>query len=406
MGQYDLFRKIVQSNVTSKQRSISQIQNDIIRDFYDSPSYESVKIDNVYYDVHIVDENAINKNPNEKRILSRPSESFHIGDYVAWNNDTWLIKNMDADKKVQCKGIIEKCNNVLKNYDSNGVLHIVPCVISSSITQSDFDYNSGIIIPDGGTSIIVQGNAWTRTYFKNQRFMFGGQAWKCTYINNYQLTDINDSNSIPIIRLIVSIDSISLSGDDKVNNIPDSNQYVYSVSINQTAFEGNIGNTGTLTANVTLNGASVTRDLVWSSSDIEVVAINATTGEYELIALGSATITCALADNENINDTIVLTVTEEIEDTYQVIISPIVTEIYKGESQEYSVFLYLNNVQQVNTFTITPNSTPIDKYNLDVVDGNHFEVTCLNSYSGGDLIISCMNGGYSGNIEITLRGLF
>ena len=47
MSTYDLFRKMAQSDLTTKDREVYQIKYDIAQEFDDSPSYESVLIDGV-----------------------------------------------------------------------------------------------------------------------------------------------------------------------------------------------------------------------------------------------------------------------------------------------------------------------------------------------------------------------
>jgi len=74
MGNYDLFRTIAKSNLTTKEREVDQIKYDIYRDFYNSPSYESVLIDGINRDVQIVSDKKDNKN-----ILSLPNETFSVG---------------------------------------------------------------------------------------------------------------------------------------------------------------------------------------------------------------------------------------------------------------------------------------------------------------------------------------
>lgn len=333
------------------------------------------------------------------------SRTCVLGQRYSFDSNYWITINTDKYKYPTISAVIRRCNNVLKNYDSNGVLHTEPCIIDSVKRRIDFDYNSDIIIPDGYTTIIVQGNDWTKTFKLNQRFMFGGQAWKCSYINNYERINTLDDTSVNIIRMVLM--KVDLASDDNVTeNIPNVDQYNYMISIDQSSFEGSISSTGTLTATVLLNNELVTKDLKWVSSDSTIVSINESTGVYELIADGNATITVALKDNALITDSMTITVTSVVVDTYQVIISPSVTEIYEGESQSYSCYLFKSNVQQSDAVSVVCSGISTDYYALTIVDDNHFTITNIKSYSAGKLIVACTSGSYSSTLEISLKGAF
>lgn len=200
MGQYDLFRKIAQSNLTSKERQINEIQRDILNDFDDSPSFETITIASTSYKVRIVEESSLNKNPNKKRILMKPGDSLGVGNTILWNFNNWLVTDLDDDNSVYCVGIIEKCNNTLTiqtgvtetitGYDSMGRPIITstptytsyPCIELSSLSVNRrSNLNEPINLPFGRTLITI---ALTDKVYINLNYTMNSFQYKvidCSY---------------------------------------------------------------------------------------------------------------------------------------------------------------------------------------------------------------------------------
>ncbi len=150
MGQYDLFRKISQSSVTTKAREVNQIKYDIAQEFDDSPSYESVLIDGVSKGVHIVTDKKDNK-----KMLSRPDELFTVGQIVTWKSNKFLVTDIDEDQQIQTKGTILLCNNVLNVY-KNSVMHQIPCAIESNVRLYQMSQNDNKYFTELTDNIIMR----------------------------------------------------------------------------------------------------------------------------------------------------------------------------------------------------------------------------------------------------------
>ncbi|MDD3267491.1 MAG: hypothetical protein PHC75_09980, partial [Burkholderiales bacterium] len=120
--------------------TLTQIQTDILTDFEDSPSYKTVIINNstTPQDVQIVTATNQSTKENFKKILSKPNETFEVGDIVVWGSLTFLITDIDEDTQVQTVGKIQLCNNTLKFYsptsltDSTPILNQIPCIIGKA----------------------------------------------------------------------------------------------------------------------------------------------------------------------------------------------------------------------------------------------------------------------------------
>lgn len=173
MGKYDLFRKLTKSSLSDTDRSLSTLKSDILREFKRSPSYKIVKINGSDREVHWVDENAINRNPDKKRILSKPDEYINVGDMVLEGNKYWLCTNSDTTA-INTNGIIEKCNKLLKWVYNDDTLEEW-CIL----TRTGVNINEGryMLIGTSEFAVIIQNNYNTKKIKRDMRFIFNNNAY-------------------------------------------------------------------------------------------------------------------------------------------------------------------------------------------------------------------------------------
>src|SRR5258708_37719013 len=92
---------------------------------------------------------------------------------------------------------------------------------------------------------------------------------------------------------------------------------------------------------------------------------------------------------------------------YEIILDPSTNSILEGSVEIYSVYLWLNDVVQSDTFTITvdiSNTVPISKFSYNVIDGNHFSITNISRYLNSSLKIKIESGIHTEIVEYWLRG--
>jgi hypothetical protein len=84
------------------------------------------------------------------------------------------------------------------------------------------------------------------------------------------------------------------------------------------------------------------------------------------------------------------------------------TSLLQNEEQIYTVYKYIDNIQQSDTFNIVGSGALEGYYTFNILSGNSFKVKCLQRYSGSDLTITCTNTvcGASKSINIKLKGVF
>lgn len=410
MNWYDAYQKKINKQGTNIRSQKIQNTIDFIKSsFFDVPEYNKVNKnfnnDN-YYDVWIYDGNKDDKILGSyKDFISYPYDTiqFDIGDYLHFNYGgdihNWLITSLDKTLYYRVKGRIERCNFHLKWKDKDGVVRDYPAVAKEQIKSPNFDFNNSIIVNKGQLPIEVQYNEFTRLIEINQRFLMGDpyQAWKCTGIVNY--TDTNT------LGLTFMIDNIA-PDDDKVNGIANINRYNYSLNIIQDSFEQVIGYSSNLNYTLTLNGQISNEPVEWISSNENVVSIN-TNGEINLLNVGSSTITCSMVNNSLVKDKIVVNVVSVPIGIKENRINPLIKEIKLNSTQNYTIFAYIDDVIQSDTFNISVSGANPSKYVLNVINGNNFSIKSL-GFDNNPLVINCTNlvDGSNINFTIQLRNLW
>lgn len=238
------------------------------------------------------------------------------GKYYKFRDYTWLTVNTNTIIGSSASAILQRCNNWLKWYDKNNVLHQWECVFERSLSSTGFDYGSeGVAEVGSDTLIRVQRNAETELIPFNQRFIFDGHAFQVKQINNH----ISDT----YMELYLFETQIQ-SNDDLVNNI--------------------------------------------ANSDGE---IKPTTNET--------------------------------------LITPDVNKILQGETQNFSVYNYIDGVPSSSTYKVEVLGGSVGvNYTLTIIDGNNFSITNI-LQSNSPLTIVCTNTQDSSDIvsiNIILGGLW
>lgn len=322
-----------------------------------------------------------------------------LGYRYKFDNNIWLTVNSDYYKYVTASVVIKRCNNTLKWYDEYNNLQIEPCCVDYKLNETEFDFNANIIIPEGNVTILCQENEHTKKININDRFVLGNkQVFKVEAINNFLFNQTYDNNSNPLLRLYLKKDGIA-EDDDFDYNIANVNKNQFLLTINQDSFEQSVGYSTTLTANVKQNGEIVNQPITWVSSTPSVATIDSN-GILSLLSVGTTSITASMTNNLNIIDSIVVNVTNPITPSKVNMITPNVTEIKQNQTQNYSVFAFLNNIVQADTFTITATGDST-KYILNT-NSNGFSVKSL-GYSPTPLVVTCSNNIDATQVQISIQ---
>lgn len=340
--------------------------------------------------------------------------SIDLGKFYKFNNNYWITINVDKVKTLAQTVLVKRCNNVLRWIDeSTGALYQSPCSLGYLIKENR-DYataGSAVVIPSGMIDCFYQINSKTNKLKANQRFLFGNQHTWTAYriegggINNYMNQETENNSSAYLGRLGMTVDFSNVDTDDTTNLIANYYDNRYVISLVQSSISGGIGQTVSLSASVTLNGSTVSRNLVWASSNSAIATVNSS-GLVTFIGSGSCTITCSLENNSLVSAPCAVTVVGSPVDNYQVIISPNKNYVLEGSEQTWSVYLYKNNVIQADlfVFTLDSNTVPSSNYEYSVLGGNSFKIRNIERFLTDVLEVNCVSGLYSKIIAVQLKG--
>ena len=262
---------------------------------------------------------------------------------------------------------VRRCNNAMKIVDpENGSIFSIPCVIDYDMTSPSQQVSSYIITPNNHATVMVQGNADTLRLFKlNTRYMFGGRPFK---LLAYQNALIDDSISPTPTLLYLDLYLDELHANDSIENqLADNGQYQYSIEIDSDDMSLTNGATGSLSASIALNGEEVNRQIVWSSSDNDVVTIDIN-GNYKVVGTNgqSCTITAILKGNPEISSSIQIDVVETESLQAKIILTPIFDSVRQYDSIDF-------NIQaSYGSQIYTPSTATISLSEEDVVLNNQY----------------------------------
>ena len=121
--------------------------------FADTVDYHVVKRNGSPFELLIIKDT--DNNTFKKKIKSRPSEPFNLGDYIEWNNQIWLVTLVDTDDKTYHSGYMYLCTVPLRWQNSEGK------VIERYVYAEDFTkYSNGVT---GNNTITIGDNQYGLT---------------------------------------------------------------------------------------------------------------------------------------------------------------------------------------------------------------------------------------------------
>jgi hypothetical protein len=346
------------------------------------------------------------------------NHQMNLGRRYIFDNNIWLIINIEVIKNIAATCTVRRCNNTLRWIDeSTGVYYEEPCAIEYQIKEPR-DYitqGSPFPTPGGFMKIYAQLNANSGKINENQRFLFGNTGhWVCykvtgTGINDFTNVETYDNESAHILTLDMSANFINNELDDVINGICDVHTNIYRVILSSGSISGSPTGAMQLNASVIYNGDSVVRAMEWVSSNPAIASISGSSGSA-LVTFntnGTCTITASVYGNPA-SDICWITVSASPTMNNEILISPNTNYILEGSNRTYSVYLYENGVQSSGSFVITcsGSNVPLTDYIFAQTDGNHFKVTNVLKNLISHLTVQCTTGSVvtPKTFDIFLRG--
>lgn len=121
--------------------------------FADTVDYHVVKRNSEPFELLIIKDT--DNNTFKKKIKSRPSDPFNLGDYIEWNNQIWLVTLVDTDDKTYHSGYMYLCTVPLRWQNSEGKI-IERYVFAEDYTK----YSNGVT---GNNTITIGDNQYGLT---------------------------------------------------------------------------------------------------------------------------------------------------------------------------------------------------------------------------------------------------
>ena len=149
------FQKINNTyNAKSKQEvDLYLLNQHVDNHFADTIDYHVVKRNGEPFELLIIKDT--DGNTFKKKIKSKNSTPFNLGDYIEWNNQIWLVTLLDSDDKTYHSGYMYLCTVPLRWQNSEGK------IIERYAYSEDFTkYSSGTI---GNNTITIGDNQYGLT---------------------------------------------------------------------------------------------------------------------------------------------------------------------------------------------------------------------------------------------------
>ena len=165
------FQKINNTyNAKSKQEvDLYLLNQHVDNHFADSIDYHVVKRNGELFELLIIKDT--DGNTFKKKIKSKHSNPFNLGDYIEWNNQIWLVTLLDTDDKTYHSGYMYLCTVPLRWQNSEGKI-IERYVYSEDFTKysSGTTGNNTITIGDNQYGLTLPIDSETRKLVRDMRF--------------------------------------------------------------------------------------------------------------------------------------------------------------------------------------------------------------------------------------------
>lgn len=200
---------------SKKEFEIAKMRQFISKHFKDTSAFEEeVEFNNCRKQKLLVMKNK--DNPDIKKILAYPNESFKIGEVLKCYGEYWIVTSLDANQQIYTIGTIELCPYILRWQDNDGkIITYYYCLDSFS---SKIEENKSLDTSASIKKIILPLDKNTREFYIDRRFMgetFNNvpQCWK--------ITDLNAESKRGLLVVSFKRDEFNANKDNKELGICD-----------------------------------------------------------------------------------------------------------------------------------------------------------------------------------------
>ena len=290
----------------------------------------------------------------------------------------WLADFWNPSQGLSADILVRRCNNSLNIVDpENGSIFAIPCVVDYDMTSPTPLISSYILTPNSHAIVHVQANDDTIRLFKlNKRFMLNGRPFKLYAYQDTLNKSLNQPQP-PTLTLDLYLDELH-AGDDIENNVADNGEYNFSITI-QSLPNLVFGSSGQFIAQVNLNGEEINKEIIWESSNNDVVKVDVL-GNYDVVGNIDETsiITAKLSGNNDVQATLEVKIVNGSSVSSAIILEPEFSKIRDNETIISKVYV-LYNGEKIAPDTIKVNiNGQASKFLSAQIVNNQLELTCLN----------------------------
>ena len=344
-------------------------------------------------------------NDDFKKIIFRDiNYKPELGTRYRFDDNIWIVFSAENHHTDTSSVYIRRCNHTLNLQTPLGTIHQEPCCIGYELVETPPFMKYSVEVPMARSDIFLQYNEHTKGLNINSRFIIGGDAYKVRTNNKMDKRNTYDKNSVRTISFFLDYDEIN-AYDNLELEIADYKEYQHTLKI-QLPEKMTVGLTDELSYSLVINDEDAQAEMIWETSNPDVISVDLEAGTYTAIAEGVCTLTCSMAENNLVRNTLVIMVSNEVVNVVHNVIAPQTTYIKQNGYCTYSVYEYINGEPTETSFTITADGVPNSYYHF-VKDDNHFSVVNLKTYDM-PLEVTCVNNNDDSQvtIEIELGGLF
>lgn len=324
---------------STKGSMVQTFINETSRLMKTSPSYFEVKInDNDFLTpVLIVDDS---KTEDLKHITLAPGCKLKRGDYIQWDEKTWLTLITDHQGDIYYRGRIAECAvEYLKWVDENDIVHSYPCVFHYGAKANFGVFSDKVLsMPDGRRQVIVQKNEHTEKIVRDMRFMFGGNVFK--------VIDHDHTSEDGLVHFNLKDDLFNPARDNKELGIADYYKSIvdYEIEILNGSIELQLNDSLPLDIVVKRDGEVISApSITYKSSDPSVATVD-DTGKITAISEGVVEI---YVQYQSAQSSITVQVVQQLSDKFSIAIestSDKPNEIKKNQTKDYYARVYNNGI--------------------------------------------------------------
>lgn len=342
------------------------------------------------------------------------ANKFTYGSKFRWKNNTWLVINSNILNGIANSVEVRRCNNVARFYDKWGNKIYEPCIMDITLRFTRNNTAQPIITSNGEQKLWLQRNDRTVHIKGNQRFLFGPKESRVAYkvyasgSKDYINTITGEDNSPSLTEIYMQFDQIDLQRDDIEEGFADARIAFYDIVGKDISGDYKIGDVIPLEFIIyrDKDKTDLLPDYTIDVPDIAEIKDNTLVINNN----GKFTLTVMLKDNKEVRKDYVINVVENPKTDYQIRIMPNVSYILQGKKQVFECGLYSNGalISEKVDFTFKDNTldVPSNKYSINVIDGQHFEIQNKGMFMKSPVKVLCTYKDISQEFDFELRGVY